>query len=239
METDYLKEAEFLTRYQKNFSQDQRFHIPQVFPEFSTDKVLCLEFCSGTPLREWLEKPHDEKTLQTVSIYALELFLKEFYEFGLVQTDPNFGNFLVRENPLSLVLLDFGSTKEYSQDFLQKYKAIVRSAFLNDEAALLKHTFEFNFLSPKEPAEVQAKYLELMNAIVEPFQTREPFDFNNNEFMQKTKELSWDFSQSLKFSPYPKDLIFLHRKLGGVFGLMKKCQAKMVLRPYMEKALEL
>lgn len=237
METNYLQEAQFLVRYQKNFSGDSRFTIPQVEMDFTTSKVLCLEYCPGTSMRQWLEENQTEEDLERVSTLVLELYLKEFYYWGLVQTDPNFGNFLILENPIRLVLLDFGSTKEYSQSFIEQYKKIVRSTFDEDFDELLTHTYEMGFLDKRESDEAKQKYIEMMKIIVEPFLIEGKFDFTDSEFVAKTRDVSWEFTQSLKFSSPPKDLIFLHRKLGGVFGLMKKCKAKIALRPYMEDVL--
>jgi aarF domain-containing kinase len=236
-ETNYLQEAQFLTRYQKNFASDARFLIPKVEIEFTTSKILCLEYCQGVSLKDWLEEEHTNEEKQLLARYALELYLTEFYQWGLVQTDPNFGNFLIQKNPFRLVLLDFGSTKEYSNDFLEKYKKIVRATFYNKDQELIEATYEMGLIDRRESEQTLTKYMAMMKAIVEPFQQDEEFDFTNSEFVQRTKELSIEFTQSLEFSPPPKDLIFLHRKLGGIFGLMKRCQAKIKLRPYMEDVL--
>jgi aarF domain-containing kinase len=237
LETNYLQEAQFLTRYQKNFAKDSRFIIPKVDLEYTTQKVLCLEFCSGLPLRNWLEAEPSTQDAQELAKYALELYLTEFYQWGLVQTDPNFGNFLIQENPLKIVLLDFGSTKQYSSSFIQKYKRIVKAAFDDKDEELLEATFEMNLMDKRESTETRIKYIKMMKAIVAPFQQPEDFDFTDSEFVSLSKDLSLEFTQALEYSPPPKELIFLHRKLGGIFGLMKRCKAKIALRPYMEDVL--
>ena len=81
------------------------------------------------------------------------------------------------------------------------------------------------------------KYIKMMKAIVAPFQQHEDFDFTDSGFVSVSKDLSLEFTQALEYSAPPKELIFLHRKLGGIFGLMKRCKAKIALRPYMEDVL--
>ncbi len=233
LETDYKQEANFLMKYKKNFSEDSRFIIPSVDLEFSTKNILCLEYCRGIPLRSWLESNPKQEDLDLLGKYALELYLKEFYHWGLVQTDPNFGNFLIQENPLRIVLLDFGSTKEYTQEFISAYKKLIIACFYGKDEEIIKYTFEMNLIDKRESQATLDLYLEMMKAIIEPFQSEDKFDFANSEYVQKTRDLSIDFTQALKFSAPPKDLIFLHRKLGGIFGLMKRCKTKIALRPYL------
>mgnify|MGYP000097116443 CR=1 FL=1 len=120
---------------------------------------------------------------------------------------------------------------------IEKYKKVVRSAFNDDEKELIESTFEMGLIDRRESPETLKKYVAMMKAIVAPFQEYGDFDFTSSEFVQTTRDLSVQFTQALEFSAPPKDLIFLHRKLGGIFGLMKRCRAKIALRPYMEDIL--
>ena len=76
----------------------------------------------------------------------LELFFLELYEWGCLQTDPNFGNYLLnlqdRRKKLAhdeLVLLDFGSILDCSRRLplspapyhLRRYEPRIKSSWLN------------------------------------------------------------------------------------------------------------
>ncbi len=50
LETNFIIEANNIRRFQENFKNDPTVIIPEVFFEFSTQKVLVLEFLKGIPL---------------------------------------------------------------------------------------------------------------------------------------------------------------------------------------------
>ena len=50
METDYEREAENQMRFRRLLQDDDHYHIPRVFPQHSTKKVLVSEFASGVPI---------------------------------------------------------------------------------------------------------------------------------------------------------------------------------------------
>lgn len=56
----------------------------------------------------------DQETRDRIMHLLLDLLFREIFEFKLVQTDPNFANFLYQQDSRRVVLLDFGATREYS-----------------------------------------------------------------------------------------------------------------------------
>ena len=68
---------------------------------------------------------------------VLDLYCLEFFKWGLVQTDPNFGNFLIRPEERAIVLLDFGATVEYDADFRARYVALLRAVATGDPARIV------------------------------------------------------------------------------------------------------
>ena len=58
---------------------------------------------------------HDQKTKNSIINNLVELAFKEIFEFNLIQTDPNFANFLFDDTSKKIVLLDFGATSKISK----------------------------------------------------------------------------------------------------------------------------
>ncbi|GAM75901.1 ubiquinone biosynthesis monooxygenase ubiB [Vibrio ishigakensis] len=111
-EADYILEATWITRYQELLSGNPDFVLPTVHPESSSEGVLSMTHVEGLPI-ESLDGA-DQETRDRIMHLLLELLFREIFEFKLVQTDPNFANFLYQEDSRRVVLLDFGATREYS-----------------------------------------------------------------------------------------------------------------------------
>ncbi|MEM7676292.1 MAG: hypothetical protein AAF449_09850, partial [Myxococcota bacterium] len=69
-----------------------------------------------------------------------------------------------------------------------------------------------------------------------PFEPQhQPFVFRDDQYSARARQVGQEFVQSLRFSPPPRKLIFLHRKLGGIFNLLKHLDLQLDLVPYWEK----
>jgi aarF domain-containing kinase len=228
-ETDYENEQAMLLKYEQAFKNSD-FIIPKVYSDYCTKKVIALEMIDGKKITEW-KKTSLLGERMALGKKFIELYLEEFFTHGLVQTDPNPGNFFITEGN-KIALLDFGAVKEYERVFIDGYRKVLIAAFENNRSSLLKISEELAFIDPRESQEVKAIYLDMMEILAAPFRQAEPFDFSNKQFFEDSKNLSWKLSKACRFSPPPKDLLFLHRKLAGVFGIVKRLEIKLVLRDY-------
>lgn len=236
-ETDYLREMELLTAYSQKLKENNltdSYIVPQVFPQFSTSRVLTMSFEEGVPLKDWINSNPSQEARNHMAKLVLDLYCREFFDWGLVQTDPNFGNFLVRGH--QLVLLDFGATLTYDQTFIESYKNLLRSFSSFDDDQIIKASIDFKLLDPRESTETKQNYVRFMKNTLEPFLPhKQPFRFNDPDYTQRSVAAGRKFTTSLKYSPPPKHIIFLHRKLGGIFNLLRKMEVQMNLTPYWEK----
>lgn len=229
-EADYKHELKMHQLYAQKF-KDSDYIVPEIFEEYCTSKVLTMEFIDGLTVTQWLAQNPSPEVKERFADQFMKLYLKEFFDHGMVQTDPNPGNFLVTRDE-KLALLDFGATKLYSDDFVEAYRRVLLAAYENDEAAIIEESQSIGFLDARESDEVKAIYLEMMRMLVAPFQSNEAFDFADKSFLDRSRDLSWEMTRKCKYSPPPKDLLFLHRKLVGVFVFIKKLDAKVTLKDY-------
>jgi len=128
-EVDYLKEAEFQKRYRSyvvQYALDRgiRCRVPEVIEEITTERVLAMTYEPGVTLRTWMAEARSKEQKEKMAHTFLDLYFNEFFNWALVQTDSNLANFLVHESAgggPELVLLDFGASREYSDDFIRNY----------------------------------------------------------------------------------------------------------------------
>ena len=237
METDYLHEMENLIRYKKGFDGSE-YIIPDVFPEMTTSKVLTMSYQEGLEYTEWLKTNPTDDQRKAVAKQLLSLYNKEFFENRLVQTDPNPANFLINKDN-KMVILDFGATLEFDLEFVKEYQTLVRTVFSEDRDKILEQVYTMNFLDSREDKECQDMFIDFLLLSMTPFDLKhQPFDFGDSEYSQTVRTEAMKFSRKLVYSAPPKKLIFLHRKLGGIFMLVKKMNIKADLTEFREIMLD-
>jgi len=241
-EADYQRERAFMERFRSAAAHDERFVVPRAFPLLSTKRVLTMSWEEGYSLTEWMAKSPSKAEREAVGRAMLDLFCLELFTWGMVQTDPNFGNFLIRERANEMpviVLLDFGATVEFDLAFRQSYRAMLRAIASKDDQRMLDEGIAFELIDPREGPEARGLFVEMLQASYEPFHpARQPFSFRDPAHAARTYDVSQRFIRSLVYSAPPRQLIFLHRKLGGLFQLLKRFDLTLDLRPYWRRMVE-
>lgn len=231
-ELDYSKEAEFQKSYSEKvstFNSDKGFKciVPEVVSELSTHKVLAMKYEPGVLLRTWMKSNLSRQDREKMAYTFLDLYFHEFFKWGLVQTDSNYGNFLVRPRGETheLVLLDFGACRTYDKKFISQYVSLLKSVGANDYGDIKKIAIEFNLLDPREDESAFSAFQEMLTTAIRPFFASSKdglkFDFTDQKHLEVSQEASKKLINSLKYSPPPHKILFLHRKLGGVYSVLK------------------
>lgn len=239
-ETDYIRERQLMAEYRQKVlesSQQQHYVIPMAYDDISSQNILAMTFEEGVPLKEWIDSNPTSDQKKHMAHLILDLYCQEFFEWGLVQTDPNYGNFLVR-NDSQLVLLDFGSTQTYEPSFVQDYCSVLLAMNSGDPQAIIEESIKFQLLDPREDETAKKNYVEFMKLSLEPFSAHlQPFHFADKDYAERTLKVGRSFSNSLKYSAPPKHILLLHRKLGGIFNIIRRMDVALDLTPYWEKML--
>jgi len=91
-------------------------------------------------------------------------------------------------------------------------------------------------IDERESAETKDLFVDMLLNSAEPFErSAQPFNFRNADYAARSSDSVRRFVSSLVFSPPPRRLIFLHRKLGGLFQLLKRLDIELDLAPYWEQ----
>ncbi|MGR5161639.1 ABC1 kinase family protein [Vibrio owensii] len=236
-EADYAREAQFAIRYHDALKEHPHFVVPKIHTESCSDSVLAMEFIDGSPI-EQIEH-YDQSTRDFVMHSLLELLFRELFEFKMVQTDPNFANYLYIENTRQIGLLDFGATREYSERFSTGYRQAFASVVNNDEQGLNDALEQIGFFSQTILSDQRQAILDLVKMACEPMLVDEPYDFKASGLAQKLREAGTILSMEQEYwhTP-PADALFLHRKIGGMYLLAARIGAKVNIRqlvsPYLQ-----
>ncbi|WP_182034029.1 ABC1 kinase family protein [Vibrio diabolicus] len=228
-EADYTREAQFAIRYHDALKEHPHLVVPKIHTESCSDSVLAMEFIDGVPI-EHIEH-YDQSTRDFVMHSLLELLFRELFEFKMVQTDPNFANYLYIESTRQIGLLDFGATREYSERFSAGYRQAFASVMNNDEQGLNDALEQIGFFSQTILPDQRQAILDLVKMACEPMLVDEPYDFKASGLAQKLREAGTILSMEQEYwhTP-PVDALFLHRKIGGMYLLAARIGAKVNIR---------
>ncbi|MGR5423766.1 ABC1 kinase family protein [Vibrio harveyi] len=236
-EADYAREAQFAIRYHDALKDHPHFVVPKIHTESCSESVLAMEFIDGSPI-EQIEH-YDQNTRDFVMHSLLELLFRELFEFKMVQTDPNFANYLYIENTRQIGLLDFGATREYSERFSTGYRQAFASVVNDYEQGLNDALEQIGFFSTTIMPTQRQAILDLVKMACEPMLVDEPYDFRASGLAQKLREAGTILSMEQDYwhTP-PADALFLHRKIGGMYLLAARIGAKVNIRqlvsPYLQ-----
>jgi predicted unusual protein kinase regulating ubiquinone biosynthesis (AarF/ABC1/UbiB family) len=254
-EVDYPAELETTRWYRQTLADDPRYVVPEVFPEYSSDHVLCTSYEVGEHVQSDAVQNLPQDRRNRLAYAALELFFREFFEWGRVQTDPHFGNYRVRIDPQGrndqIVLLDFGATRRFDPDFLRAYRRVIRGAFERNVDEVFAGGLGIRLLRDSFPPELRQAFAEVCFLIIEPFAEitaeRPPrelltpdgaYRWGESDLPTRVTASIARASLSRHFRVPPREIVFLHRRLGGLFVLLAVLGGELHGRPLLGRFLD-
>ncbi|WP_216641313.1 ABC1 kinase family protein [Thermus scotoductus] len=106
-ELDYLREGWNADRFAQNFSGDPTVHIPRVFWELTTSRVITLERIHGIKINDLQALEAAGVNRSALAEQTARILLKMVFEDGFFHADPHPGNFFVEPGG-RIGLIDFG-----------------------------------------------------------------------------------------------------------------------------------
>jgi len=106
-ELDFGRELRNLEEFGRHFATNDAVVIPRPHAEFSTDRVLVMQWLEGIPLTAARRIEQRGIDLATVARNGAEMYLEMIFRHGVYHADPHPGNLLLLDNN-ALGLLDFG-----------------------------------------------------------------------------------------------------------------------------------
>jgi ubiquinone biosynthesis protein len=106
-ELDYLREGRNAERFAANFAGDATVHIPRIFWETTTSRVLTLERIRGIKINDLAALDTSGIDRTVVAEQAARIILKMVFEDRFFHADPHPGNFFIEPGG-RIGLIDFG-----------------------------------------------------------------------------------------------------------------------------------
>lgn len=237
-ELNYSTEADYTEKYSQLLQNDNRYRVPKIYRDFSTQQILTTSLESGVRADspQVLNRSQEDRNLLAENF--LDLYFKEIFEWGLVQTDPHLGNYLIDGN--QIVLLDFGACRQYDEKFLSSYRKMIKYAILQDAKNLRKVAKELKFIDDSDNADIQILFEKFCLMIVEPFLDKSGvYDWNGTDLPKRATQVLMEIIKKFHLKTPPKEILFLDRKMGGVFIFLSVLKAKIngakIIAPYLSR----
>ena len=119
-ELDYVREGHNAERFAENFAGEPGLHIPTVYWQTSTSRVLTLERVCGTKISDVASLDKQGIDRPALARFATDVVMRMVCEHGFFHADPHPGNFFI-ESDGAIGLIDFGMVgilDEQTQDQL-------------------------------------------------------------------------------------------------------------------------
>jgi predicted unusual protein kinase regulating ubiquinone biosynthesis (AarF/ABC1/UbiB family) len=233
-EADYLREADHLRNYALHLGDHATFLLPVVDADLTRPEVLVMSFVPGEPIESLADAP--QAVRDCVGRQLWDLALRELFDWGLVQTDPNFANY--RYDPASgrIGLLDFGATRSYSSEGMAALGRLMQAALRGDRPAIGAAAAEVGYLGEGDVGAYRDAVVQLIYLAAEPARTAGPFDFGTTDIARRVSEQVLTLRLDHRYGRLPPpDVLFLHRKLGGMYLLAQRLRARVDLGALLER----
>lgn len=211
-EINYIQEGKNADRFRENFKDDPYILVPKVYWDYSTTKVLTLEYAPGI-------KIDDKQTLQTCGINVKKInqigiccYLKQLLLDGFFQADPHPGNMAVSLDG-RIIFYDFGMMAEIKslakEQMFRTFFAVLRK----DTMAVLDSLVSMGLI---EPVSDMTPVKRLIAFLLDKF-TEKPIDFQ--AFSEIRKELYTMFEQQ----PFrlPAQMTYILKSLTTLDGIAR------------------
>ncbi|MDO4895862.1 MAG: AarF/ABC1/UbiB kinase family protein [Moraxella sp.] len=238
-EVDYQMEADTTKRFAQYLADDKRYIVPTIYDNYSTDRLICMSFETGLALNDpqVLTLPQDRRNALGQS--AINIIMQEIFDWGEMQTDPNFGNYLVRlddDGHDKLVLLDFGAIKQFDDKLLGIAKNLLVAGFYQDKPmmknAMMGYPF-FDNLTGKPKDDMADVFLMACEPFACAKNLSQPELLDNGNYIWAKSDLynrvmkcTKDGMTSLEFALPPKEMMFISRKFIGAYALLSAIDAR-------------
>ena len=138
-ELNFRIEAAYIERFANNFQDDTTIHVPKVYKEFSSGKVLTMEFIGGYKVTDITKTEVREHGIdpKVVASRGLDLILKQIFEHGFFHADPHPGNIRVLDGNV-ICFLDYGMMGRLSARHREDLADIFIGIISRDEHKITK-----------------------------------------------------------------------------------------------------
>ena len=209
-EMNYSAEGKNAERFRESFKEWTNVHVPTIYWNATSEKVLTMEFINGDKVVE-LEKLRERNVSPAkVNRLLIKTYLKQLLEDGFFHADPHPGNLLVMPDG-RLAFFDFGMVGRITPQLQSKMIDAFFHVVAKDPAGIAQDLIDLDFMKPGTNPDVVRPVVEKM------------FEFHLNLKLKDVnfKELTYDLADVMYDYPFrlPSNFTYIMRALMTLEGI--------------------
>jgi len=230
-ETNYELELQRSNEMSSRCSHLPNLVFPKYYSEYSSSKVLVMDWMEGLHLKEFLDTNPSQEIKNTIA-----QALWDFYEFQLhhlkaIHADPHPGNFLFQPDG-RVGIIDFGCIKEVPEDFYLHYFPLLIPAIRENEKVVNTLMSNIEIVFPADSTEIRKElteaFLEMTALLSRPFES--PTFHFTTEFIDSIYAKGEEIYQipEVKKPTQPrgsKHALYVNRTYFGIYSMMADLNA--------------
>ena len=232
-ETDYELELKRSIDLSKKSNHIPNIVFPKYYKEYSSHKILAMDWIEGKPLGEVLKNPLPNGVGNVLGQAMWDFYHFQMHTLKSVHADPHPGNFIITPE-YKLGIIDFGCVKVIPEPFYDTYFQLLDRSLLTDPKRLEKAFYELRFIYPDDPKKDKEFFIELFTQLVEllsrPFRSGR-FDFADAAYFQTIFEFGEKLSSMKELRESKKargvrDALYINRTYFGLYNLLHDLKAE-------------
>ncbi|MBA6288757.1 AarF/ABC1/UbiB kinase family protein [Colwellia sp. MB3u-4] len=238
-EANYLQEAKFLKAYRANLRNDPRFIVPFVVDELTDQNILAMEYIEGSAITDISTMSAD--IVDLVCSQLMHLTYQELFSHKLMQSDPNFANFLYQSDTQKIVLLDFGACRQIAQHTSTHYLAMADAMQRQDTNDMRSALYSLGLIDHNMSAAAIDTVLKACFEASDCLQSDTGYNLKKQQLIKRIQEVSMPLITDKTAAASPIfEVALVNRKITGMILLANKLGAtldfKSALAPYLMKS---
>jgi predicted unusual protein kinase regulating ubiquinone biosynthesis (AarF/ABC1/UbiB family) len=235
-EADYQREGAQMQLYREQLADVPGFVVPALHEGLTRGSILAMSFEEGVGIEELGNEPPERR--DEVFARLIRLVARELFDFGVMQTDPNFANFRYRRETGEIVLLDFGACRPVDPVVANGYRGMLEAGLQGNAEEVLAATIEAGFMMPIVAEKHPERVNKMIDIVINEMREDAPFDFGDRAFIPLLRDEGMAIAQDKDTWAFPPiETLFVQRKVSGTALLGARLKAKVNIRRITEEVL--
>lgn len=233
-----LEEADYELELRRSMELSQQLQhleglsFPTYFPEFSSRRIITMEWISGMHMGEFLKTNPSQELRNQLGQRLWDFYNFQLHQLKAIHADPHPGNFLFNDDG-TLGIIDFGCVKELPLEFYHNYFALLDEKAMQNETAFEQQLGKLQMLFPEDSEQDKTFFKRVLRDSVsllsEPL-NHHTFDFGDEAYINRI----YQFGQEMGNNPQirktkkargPKDALFVNRTFFGIYNILHQLNA--------------